>query len=93
MLWSRVQRDAADDDCCPNDIRRGDCFAKHEVREHESEYNARAFEHVGLTYIHSLDNLLPEYCVDSQYAHRAAQECYVSRREELPLRCKFREHP
>ena len=29
----RIQRDAADDDCRPDDIRRGDCFAKYKVRK------------------------------------------------------------
>jgi len=30
----RIQRDAADDDCRPDHVRRGDGLAKHEVRKH-----------------------------------------------------------
>ena len=29
----RVQRDAADDDCRPDNIRGGDCLAEHIVRK------------------------------------------------------------
>lgn len=36
----RIQRDAADDDCRPDDIHRGNRHAKHKVREHKPEYNA-----------------------------------------------------
>ena len=48
MLWPRIQRYAADDDDCPDDVRRGNCFSKDEVGESESEDNACAFEHIGL---------------------------------------------
>ena len=43
--------------------------------------------------MHPLDNLLPQHRVDAQHAHCAAQEQYVSRRQELPLRRQLREHP
>lgn len=32
--WPRVQRNAADDDCRPDHVCRGDGLAKHIVREH-----------------------------------------------------------
>lgn len=91
--WPRIQRDAADDDCRPDDIRRGDCLAEHEVREHKPEYHARALEHVGQAHVHPLDDLLPQHRVNSQHAYRAGKERDVPRREELPLRRKLREHP
>ena len=89
----RIQRYAADDDCRPDHVRRGDGLAKHKMREHQPEHHARALEHVGQAHVHPLDNLLPQHRVDSQHAHRAGEERDVPWREELPLRRKFREHP
>ena len=92
-LWPRVQCDAADDDCCPDNIRGGDCLAKHKVREQEPEHHTSPFEHIGQAHVHPLDDLLPQDRIDSEYSYRTSQEHDVSRREELLLRCKLREHP
>ena len=63
------------------------------MRKQQPEHHARALEHVGQAHVHPLDNLLPQYRVDAQHAHRAAAEHDVPRRKELPLRRKLREHP
>ena len=63
------------------------------MRKHQPEHHARALEHIGLAYVHPLDNLLPQHRVDAEHAHRAGKERDVPRREELPLRRKLREHP
>lgn len=91
--WPRIQRDAADDDCRSDHVRRGNGLAKHEVRKPQPEHHACALEHVGKAHVHPLDNLLPQHRVNPQHAYRAAQERDVPRREELPLRRKLREHP
>ena len=91
--WPRIQRDAADDDCRPDHVCRGDRLAKYKVGEQKPEYYARAFEHVGQAHVHPLDNLLPQHRVDAEHAYRAGEECDVPRRQELPLRRKLREHP
>lgn len=63
------------------------------MREQQPEHHTRALEHVGQAHVHPLDDLLPQYRIDAQHAHRAGEERDVPRREELPLRRKLRKHP